>query len=627
MTTVYRLSLTTATLLSCVLATTVSAQETRREELGRTEKLRILVDKVMQPEDGWVTKQWMVRETAEAGFNVYSPRHGHERLDEVRQVTRWCEQYGMFHIPWMRGTHGAPSGAAADGKRVLWADGTEQPIWSVCSDEFWEWTTKYIVEYAKISAKTDHLIGVFLDYENYWPGGQGNLYRITYEDAILQPFLEAKDVDAPDLEPDTRKSWLQQQGLHEAFVDFQVDHWRQRCRKLREDVDKHDPKFQFCIYPAPGTPFMVRACYPEWSTSQAPLILADASVYGRPSRFLPQTEALEVNRKRLLDRMQVPREAGIPFIYSGGIDPVVRGADPEFCGKNAVMISDVTAGYWVFYEGVEYEKRHPDYFKWFAWANNHIKVDRLDAWREPRETLAEWALDVFDRDSGGFELVAPSVKVERMELPRATLRRDNMLLVAAEEGQSVEIELRNVPVGRYKSILVWDLRSAEFEKIASGTIPYDEQGTVRFTPGADGVYLLGASAGSCGYSVVAANAPIGFLTVDGTSFIHGVRRMYFHVPEHVAEFSITASGHQRETVRVNVFQPDGTRCATGQTSPRETTARIDVQAGAGAGGTWSLETVSADKGVLEDYSIELSSNLPPVLSLAPAHVFRNKREK
>ena len=33
---------------------------------------------------------------------------------------------------------------------------------------------------------------------------------------------------------------------------------------------------------------------------------------------------------------------------AGGIDPAVRGADPEFSGKNAVAISEVTDGYWIF---------------------------------------------------------------------------------------------------------------------------------------------------------------------------------------------------------------------------------------------------------------------------------------
>jgi len=57
----------------------------------------------MQPTAGWVTQEWMVKATIEAGFNVFSPRSGHERLDEVRQVAAWCKQYGIYYMPWMRG--------------------------------------------------------------------------------------------------------------------------------------------------------------------------------------------------------------------------------------------------------------------------------------------------------------------------------------------------------------------------------------------------------------------------------------------------------------------------------------------------------------------------------------------
>ena len=215
----------------------------------------------------------------------------------------------------------------------------EQPLWSPNADEFWDWTEKYIVEYAKMSAENRHLMGVFLDYENYAPGRTGNLYSLSYDDVILRKFAGARGLDLPELDGAARKPWLDEQGLHEAFEAFQVAHWRERCRHLRQRVDEHDPTFQFCIYPAPGTPFMIQATYPEWATPRAPIILADASTYGRPARYLPERESLERNRQLLIERLQTAKDAAVPFIYAGGIDPVVRGADPEFCGKNAVAIT------------------------------------------------------------------------------------------------------------------------------------------------------------------------------------------------------------------------------------------------------------------------------------------------
>jgi len=364
-----------------------------RHDLGRTVKFKVVVDKVMQPEAGWHTEEWMVRESAEAGFNVYSPRHAGD-LQEVRQVTQWCEQYGILHLPWMRGSlTAALDDSAADGRRMVWASGAEQSLWSPNSDEFWAWTNGLITDYAKISAEMPALFGVFLDYENYASGPRGgNCYSLSYDDLIMAAFAQAKGLELPELALDARYEWLKSQGLHDEFETFQIAHWRERCRTLRRAVDAIDPTFQFCVYPAPGTPFMVEGIYPEWATEQAPLILADAVTYGRRT-VLPHEEALEGNRNALVERQAFVRDTGIPMLYTGGIDPAVKGADPEFCGRNAAMISQVTDGYWIFYEGPKYAEDHPEYFKWFAAANAAIDAADWDwAWA-PRETPDSYGLE------------------------------------------------------------------------------------------------------------------------------------------------------------------------------------------------------------------------------------------
>ena len=370
------------------LLSQAAADQPPRCELGRSIKFRILVDKVMQPEGQWHTEAWMVAEAAAAGFNVWSPRRGHEDLDEVRQVNAWCRENGIYHMPWMRGTLGSPEGDAAAGKRVVWASGPEQPLWSPNSDEFWEWTRRYVVEYARMAATDSTLIGVFLDYENYAPGvNGGNLYDLSYDDLILTAFATAQQVALPHLELSARRTWLEEQGLHEAFAEFQIAHWRERCRALRAAVDEYAPAFQFCIYPAPGTLFMTAATYPEWATPAAPLILADASIYGRPGLWAEHDVALEANHAKLSERQTwADGQPGGPYMYAGGLDPVVTGADPEFSGRNAVMSSELTDGYWIFYEGPTYAGTHRDYFNWFTRANQAIQSGDWEFWRRPRET-------------------------------------------------------------------------------------------------------------------------------------------------------------------------------------------------------------------------------------------------
>ncbi|MBN2311410.1 MAG: hypothetical protein JXR94_20705 [Candidatus Hydrogenedentes bacterium] len=601
------------------------AEAIDRAELGRSVKLTILVDKVMQPEAGWTTEEWMVKASAEAGFNVFSPRKGHDKLDEVRAVTGWCEQYGIYHMPWMRGTLTAPEGPQADGKRVVWANGNEQPLWSPNSDEFWAWTHQYIVEYARISAENKHLMGVFLDYENYAPGRQGNLYSLSYDDTILGKFAEAQGIELPALALADRRPWLTEQGLHDAFEAFQIAHWRDRCRALREAVDAHDPTFQFCIYPAPGTRFMIEATYPEWATERAPIILADPSTYGRPSRFARQERALAANRELLIKRRVAAEEAGIPFIYAGGIDPVVKGADPEFSGKNAVMMSEVTDGYWIFYEGPTYTKQdHAEYWKWFTWANRAIAAGRFDAQHEARETPENWALDVFAAPGQGPALVPPEAG-GAAEYPLVQLRGDNLLVVVVRAGEAVEIGLQNRPVGRYESPLTWEVRNVVGDEVAAGSVAHNESGKAAFTPAEDGLYVIAVSAGGCAYSVTGSTVPVGLHTGDGLRLIRGAEGLYFSVPEGVKKFTIRAQGAGAETVRVNVRNPAGEQVATGQTAINRRDVTIEVAAGDAASGVWSLEVTNADEGTLEDNWIKLDAQLAPLLSLVREQVFRVTR--
>lgn len=604
-----------------VTASCLDAAPIAREDLGRSVKLTILVDKVMLSYTRWQMEEWMVEEAARAGFNVFCPRSGFDNLEEVRQVAQWCADRGIFYMPWMRGTLTAPDGPEADGKRLVWANGLEQPLWSPNSDELWEWLARYITEYARISAANEHLMGVFLDFENYAPGKPGNCYDLSYDDLIMSKFAEHKGIELPELACDQRRSWLEEQGLLEEFTQFQIDHWRERCRALREAVDEFNPSFQFCIYPAPGTLFMREACYPEWATEQAPLILADAVTYGRAAGLQPQAEALQFNRARLSENMQGAMAADLPLMYVGGIDPAVTGADPEFSGKNAVMISELTDGYWVFYEGPKYEGRHQEYFKWFAWANQAIAQGRLDAWLEPRETPEDWGFVLFNRVDLP-PLTPPPVTGETIEFPRVMLRGEHLLLVAAKAGRPVEIVLRNYRIGPRQSLLVWDLRNWQKEQLATGTIPDQQQGTISFTPDQDGIYVIAASAASSCFALVSSNVPVGICTDTRLSLLGPAERLYFHVPEGLESFSISAKGSGYETVRIDIFDPGGGPAATIQTTPLENRVTLEVPTDGQAGAVWSMSIGEADEGVLEDNDTTFGAELPPVVSLVPEHVFR-----
>ncbi len=586
---------------------------------NNAEKLRILVDKVMQPEEGWVTKEWMIEETADAGFNLYSPRKGHDQYDQIGLVAEWCEAREMMAMPWMAGTLTAPKGEEAEGRRLVWESGLEQDLWSPNSDRFWSWMKGHIVQHAKISAEMPNLIGVFLDFENYAAGKprhQGNCYSLSYDDAILERFSGAIDREIPDLPAHRRGEWLESNGLHEDFADFQIGFWSDRCRELRSSVDEHNPEFRFCIYPAPGTMFMTEACYEEWSTERAPLILADAATYGRPSRFMTQERAIEANRKKLRERRKIPTDAKIPFTYISGIDPVVIGADPEFCGKNAIGIADASDGYWVFYEGPKYHGEHPDYFRWFRVANTAIVNGELEAWRGPRETFSRWGLALSDDGTKRPRVLAPDREPEMRTYPAATMTGGNTILVGARAGLQVQLGIE--AEGSHQHPIRWILRDPAYEMLDRGEMGVS--GTVEFSPKADGVYPLVIEAEEQVYRVTGSNSPLGLYAGRGLSTFGPVGPLFFKVPKD-GGFMVRVRGSGRETARITLYGPGGSEVDRAETNLRKRRAEIVVDPGSRAGGVWSISLTPAGEGHLGRCSVTIRPDASPVLSLLEGEVF------
>jgi len=598
------------------------------ESLGRTTKLRILVDKVMQPVAGWHTEEWMIRATAQAGFNVYCPRIGYDRPKELRQVAQWCKKYGIYFMPWMRGTLPAPQDASAAGRRLVWANGVEQPLWSPNPDELWKWMEHYVVQYARLSREIPSVLGVFFDFENYAPGRVRNAYSLSYDDWTLQRFAQEKGISIPSLPFQQRAKWLKTHRLHAAFETFQIRLWREHCRALRQAVDRINPRFRFCVYPAPGTPFIQQAIYPEWATAQAPLLLADASTYGRPSNTLPQSVALQKNRKKLLQNRKIPEKAGIPFLYLGGIDPVVHGADPEFCGKNAVAISDCVDGYWVFYEGPKYQEDHPHYWRWFTWANRMIQQGHLDAWKQPRVEPETW----FDRLFAKVRPLLSTIQAPRTQIgapityPTVQLRGPHVLLFPAQQGQTIQIRLRLHRVGHYTDGLVWELQSPDWKILRQGKAPLaQKKATIQFSASRSGLYKLAVDAGSNAWSVPSANVPLGVVCSEGLHLIHGPYQLYFTLPPGASSFRITFSGEGTETVHLRVLDPQNHVVAEGETSPQKNTATVQIHpTPTNRAGPWTLETTKASSGILEDYFLRFAGGICPVLSFHREAVFQKR---
>ena len=121
--------------------------------------------------------------------------------------------------------------------------------------------------------------------------------------------------------------------------------------------------------------------------------------------------------------------------------------------------------------------------------------------------------------------------------------------------------------------------------------------------------------------MIASNVPLGLYAGEPLKLIHGAKRLYFKVPAGVTRFALTIEGAGAETVRLNVFDPEGNQAATGQTTAGRQKVEVGVSADGHAGGVWSLELTRAEEGVLEDSSIQLDAKLAPAVSLVPEQVF------
>ncbi len=602
----------------------------RAEPLDSPKKWRILVDKTfMHLNNELPLRKKQVHDIAEAGFNVIVPRRGGSDIDFLEKCARWAEEEGVAFMPWMRGT--LPS---EDGPEMVWGDGKTTPICSPTSDRLWNWLTRRVTSYARLGRRVDSVIGVFLDYEIYSQPKSGNAYSLSYDGKTIEEFAREQGIDPPSLRPSKRREWLRDRGLHEEFSAFQVKRWRIRCRRLRAKVDKIHPEFRFCVYPAPGTPFIKKAICQEWATDQAPLILADHSAYGRRGT-IPHKLALEANRRVFARNDRSVVLENFPHDYIGGIDPKVEGADPEFSGKNALMQAQVADGYWVFYEGPtqpSWQDRvpyftpgpadHEAYMKWFTWANRRIDSGDMDAWKEPRQT----------RDRVGRPAQSPGLSTLRetgadwtepaLREAATRLRGSGAYYIRGRSGHRIRLFMHGHQLGDYEDIPGYLLYAPGGEMIKQGKIPLGKRVTAAFTPEEDGLYqLITYSRQNCASVRPDAShwvmVPAGFPeSPTSLSICQFAPRLYFYVREGTATFTVEARSPRSNAERaaVQVLDPMGRTVADGES---KRTVRLPISVAEGQDGkVWSLAIEEPRKGILEDVDLRLEG-VPPLLAESP----------
>jgi len=592
--------------LLCSLTVGALGQESwdaRRQKLGSAEDpYRILVDKVLMKANGWVMEPEHVAEIKEAGFNVVVPRIGADDNARVERVARMAMDQGMFYMPWIRGTRvekGDPELRCTD------ATGHYGELAGPNADALWDYWSDRILFYARLSQDVPSVMGVFMDFENYDSAkvGGGMCYTVLYDAPVLKRFAEAKGLSLPDPLPDNRAAWIEEQGQTEAFRDFQVDAWRARARELREAVDEVNPRFQFIVYPASQSLFIKEVVWREWHTERAPLVMAEVETYWR--REYELDAALERLRSVMEKTRAMLDDVDPKIRYMAGLDPVVRGANPEFEGKSAVLGAEMTHGYWVFYEGPEYEGTHPDYFAWYKRANDLIAKRDFSLWREPAETpnpLDEQIAQQARKVAGADLIPLNTDPLPPEELERAFTHRPGAnYQVLLKKGERLRGELVGLQHAHLTNGSVAVIVTPSGEILGTVRAAAGERTPIDLIAPEDGVYGIAVTCGRAKGRLVLSNR---YVCLAGpVARLVGNQPPAFVAPLPGAEqIELRVKGQgAAEHLQVTLKAPDGTVAFSGDTRDAEDSVTVNLLGQAGAErGAWTLELTQAVEDIVVD---------------------------
>ncbi|MGI6354835.1 MAG: hypothetical protein GX937_14785 [Lentisphaerae bacterium] len=590
-----------------------------RQSLGSKQNpYRILVDKVLMASNGWVMTPEHVAEIKATGFNAVVPRIGADDNTRVERVARMAAEQGMFYMPWIRGTReekGDPSLRATD------ARGRYGNLASPNADALWNYWEDRILFYAKLATEVPSVLGVFLDFENYDTVkiGGGMCYVLSYDEPILRRFCESVGLTLPNPLPEDRAKWLEQQKQTEAFYDFQVNGWRSRARALRQAVDAIAPHFQFVVYPASQSLFIKEVVWKEWHTPQAPLVMAEVETYWRREYDLGKSLT---RLQKVMQETRASLDSVDPTIrYMAGLDPVVRGANPEFEGKSAVLGAEFGHGYWVFYEGPKYAEDHRDYFAWYRRANDLILKQDYSLWRQPAETPnpLDEAMAKDARKVAGVQL-KPAFPDDAM--PEASQKHSFLHRHKAEyqvwlrKGERLQGQLQALKHVHITNDSIASIVAPSGKLLATVTAEIGAPATIDMVAPEDGVYGIAITSGNGKGRLILANR---YVCIAGSK----MRLVEDQVPAYIIPkegadfFALTIrSDAPGEHLQVKLSDPDGKVVFDGNT--RETgivKLRGDI---GGRRGAWKLELTKA----IEDIYVEFGEFCEPRLATHPARLLK-----
>ena len=566
-----------------------------------------------------------VRQLVDVGMNAMILKATPEKaLPYLREAKKYGEMHTFLALNFNVNAEeeGLRQAVLADGRVERYACPLEERFWQ-------DYLLAGMLERARLADDPELQVdGLWIDFELYSTvTGQRYYTNACYCDYCISEFAKHKGIELPELANNERRAWLVEQGYADEYTQYLQDRVEEYATAVREQVHAVNPNLLLGFYPTPSNWSLVGVAR-AFSTERLPIILWATDTYGGggPDR-VPD------------DWRQHYADLGINARYCAGM--LLRVYSAKNLAAYIYHTSAECDGYWLFTTYTLWnpvEEHSGDYYLaagtpddyWDAIARGDAELDALAADPQHETDLQIGIEPIIYHPLAKPELrrrmealAPPAITGEIIEYPAVWLRGSNLLVAAGKAGRPVTIEVDMQQVGAGTDRLKWEVTDTSGERVADRQGEPGEGDTVEFTPEHDGIHYVLISASGSKYAATSANAPTAIYAGAKAHVMGAAQRLYFAVPEGVDEFTVLGQGSSaRERVKINVYAPDGSLCGTAQSgaeSPFE--APVTLEAGADAGATWSLEIAEPDEQILEDNFLTLPEPLPPVVSLAPEHVF------
>lgn len=314
----------------------------------------------------------------------------------------------------------------------------------------------------------------------------------------------------------------------------------------------------------------------------------------------------------------------VPGLWLQQFAPPNLAAHAYLCAKHAggywiygpyAMFPDWARGRGVAYVGTE------RFLEAFRQAHTEI-LSRIHDPAHETSLKVDPALAVFaEVDLGRYkvrtDLVPLSVEFEPIAPPApVAVRFQATYVLYADRGESIHLNIRCHQLGAHAAGVTFKLMSPSGKLVAEGAVGPGRTEEVKLTALESGVYVLASHSGINCTQVRSPNR-ISLYALDHSFRLIAPRvPLYFYVPVGRDEFYVeVAGGGGRERVKATLVDPDGNTIQTKDNISQAHVFRMrPVREQTGK--VWSLHLTAPSEGMIEDVSVRLSENLPPVFSQA-----------